>query len=202
MKVVLFASSNKSKIEQFQYVADSFGIQAKIVSVYDEYQAIRPYSEEYETHYEIIENGAREIYSQTKHPVVVEDTILEVDALDGLPGLRASNYLKIKGVQGLLNELHDITNRAARITSIVGYYDGKLFVSTKNVIEGQIAGELSYLEGEPTWIGPTYHPYGGGFNPVFISAASGKTLADHSAKEGLEFGYREPNFKLMLDILK
>lgn len=201
MKTILFASSNQAKIEQFQYVADSYGMRVKIVSVYDKFPAIRPYDEAYKTHYEIVEKGAREVYSQAKQPVVVEDTILEIDALGGLPGLHANDYLKAKGVQGLLDELQGLTNRAARITSIVGYYDGKLFVSTKNVVEGTIAIEPSYREGEPTWVGPTHHPFGGGFNSVFLVATTGKTLADHSAAEGLRYGYREPNFKLMLDVL-
>lgn len=201
MKEIPFASSNQSKIEQFQYVADAFDVKVKIFSVYDKFPSIKPYDEEYRTNFEIVEKGAREIYAQTQQPVVVEDTIFEVDALDGLPGLHASDYLKEKGVDGLLKELKGVANRAARITSIVGYYDGKLFVSSKNVIEGRIAETVSYLEGEPTWVGPTHHPFGGGFNSIFITSATGKTLADHSAKEGLEYGYREPNFKLILDLL-
>lgn len=201
MKEILFASSNQSKLEQFQYVADALDVKVKVVSAYEKSPNIQPYDEEYGTHFEIVEKGAREIYAQTQQPVVVEDTILEVDALDGLPGLYASDYLKEKGVDGLLKELKGVANRAARITSIVGYYDGKLFVSSKNVVKGQIAETISYLEGEPTWVGPTYHPFGGGFNSIFITNATGKTLADHSAEEGLEYGYREPNFKLILDLL-
>jgi hypothetical protein len=50
-------------------------------------------------------------------------------------------------------------------------------------------------------VGPTDHRFGGGFNSTFITSASGKTLADHSAKEGLMYGYREPNFRAMLDFL-
>jgi len=68
-------------------------------------------------------------------------------------------------------------------------------------VGGHIAEEESYKEGEPAWVGPTYHPFGGGFNSTFITGASGKTLADYTAKEGLSYGYREPNFKAMLDFL-
>jgi non-canonical purine NTP pyrophosphatase (RdgB/HAM1 family) len=201
MKQILFASSNRAKLEQFQYVADAYGFNVKIASVYEKFSGIKPYFEEYETQFEIVEKGAREIYTQTKQPIVVEDTILEVDILDGLPGLHANNYLKERGRAGLLEDLKDQVERSARIISIVGYFDGKLFISSKNVIEGQIAERESFKDGEPIWVGPTYHPFGGGFNSVFISGSSGKTLADHSAKEGLTYGYREPNFKIILDLL-
>lgn len=201
MQQILFASSNQSKLEQFQYVVDASGLKAKIVSVYKQFPDIEPYDEEYATQFEIVEKGAREIYAQTKQPVVVEDTILEVDALNGLPGLHASDYLKDNGRTGLLKDLKGNANRSARITSIVGYFDGKLFISTKNVVEGRIAEKESYKDSEPTWVGPTHHPFGGGFNSIFITNATGKTLADHSAKEGLEYGYREPNFKIILDLL-
>lgn len=201
MKQLLFASSNRSKIEQFQFVVDALDFKVKIVSVYEAFAGIKPYSEDYKTHFEIVENGAREVYGQTKTPVVVEDTILEVDALHGLPGLTASEYLKEKGRTGLLRDLQGAQDRTARITSIVGYFNGKVFVSSKTVIEGKIAHTESYKKGEPTWVGPTDHPFGGGFNSIFITNATNKTLADHSAKEGLEYGYREPNFKIILDLL-
>lgn len=201
MKQILFASSNQSKIEQFQYVADTYNLKIRIASVYKEFPTVKSYDEEYDTQFEIVEKGAREIFAQVQHPIVVEDTILEVDALGGLPGLHAHDYLKEKGRTGLLGDLQGKPNRKARITSIVGYFDGKLFISSKNVLEGRIAERESFKEGEPTWVGPTFHPFGGGFNSTFISDASGKTLADHTAKEGLVYGYREPNFKVILDIL-
>lgn len=197
----MFASSNRSKLEQFQYVADAYGLNVKIVSVYDKFPDVKPYGEEYATQYEIVEKGAREIYAQVKQPIVVEDTILEVDALGGLPGLHGSDYLKTKGRLGLIEELQGAASRRARITSIAGYFDGQLFILSKNIVDGYIADNESYKEDEPTWVGPSYHPFGGGFNSVFITNASGITLADHSAKDGLEYGYREPNFKTILEII-
>lgn len=201
MQHVLFASSNAAKIEQFQYVADAYKFNVEIISVYQQSPAVLPYSEEYTTQWEIVENGAREIYGHIQAPVVVEDSVLEVDALRGLPGLRSNAYLKEKGRAGLLHDIQSVKNRAARITSIVGYFDGTVFVASKRVVEGQIATKESYLPGEPTWVGPTYHSLGGGFNALFITNASHKTLADHTAKEGLVYGYREPNFKTILGLL-
>jgi len=201
MQEILFASSNRAKLEQFQYVADAYNFKVTIVSVYDRFPGIKPYDEGYKTQYEIVEQGAHEIYKQTQQPIVVEDTILEVKALNGLPGLQASDYLKAKGIGGLLEEMSSKKDREACITSIVGYFDGKLFVSSKNIVKGTIAMKPSYLKGEPAWVGPTHHPFGGGFNSVFNLDDSDKTLADHTAKEGLQYGYREPNFRKILELL-
>ena len=99
MTELLFASSSKSKIEQFQFVADSYGFEAKVTSVYDRFPKAKPYSEDYDTQFEIVEQGAREVYARIKHPVIVEDTILEIVGLDGGPGLIASEYLKEKGMK-------------------------------------------------------------------------------------------------------
>lgn len=55
MQTILFASSNKAKLEQFQYVADAYNFKIKIISVYDQFPTIKPYSEDYKTHYEIVE---------------------------------------------------------------------------------------------------------------------------------------------------
>jgi non-canonical purine NTP pyrophosphatase (RdgB/HAM1 family) len=201
MKQVLFASSNKAKVDQFQYVADMLGHPAKIVSVYELYPQIRVYDEEYQTQYEIVERGALEIYDQVKQPIVVEDTILEVEALSGGPGLHANDYLKQRGRLGLVEELGEQSNRQALITSIVGFYDGRQLLMSKTVIRGTIGFEESWKDGEPAWVGPAFHPFGGGFNAVFVLDATGRTLADHSAQEGLRYGYREPNFAILLQLL-
>lgn len=202
MKQVLFASSNQSKIDQFQYVANLYGYDLKVVSVYDKYPQIISYGEEYATQFEIVDEGAREIYAQAHEPIVVEDTIFEVDALDGRPGLRANVYLKEKGRTGLLQELQGEKNRNARITSIAGYFDGKRLVSVKNVVKGKIAKKESYREGEPSWVGPTFNKqYGGGFSSIFIPDGHSTTLADLKAAEYAKLGYRDPNFKVLLQIL-
>lgn len=202
MNEIIFASGNKAKRAQFQFVANYLKLPSAIVSVYERFPEVKLYSEEYGTQEEIVERGAHEIYAQVKQPIVVEDTILQVDALNGMPGLRSNEYLKKNGRLGLLKELTDATDRSARIVSIVGYYDGKLLVSFKTIVEGSIAREELFKTGEPGWVAPTpENNFGGGFNAVFMVGATGKTLAQMTAEEGLTYGYREPNFNALLRYL-
>ena len=44
---ILFASQDKGKIGQFQFAADKLGYPAKIVSVYEKFPEVKPYSEEH-----------------------------------------------------------------------------------------------------------------------------------------------------------
>jgi non-canonical purine NTP pyrophosphatase (RdgB/HAM1 family) len=200
-KKILFSSTNKGKIQQFQYVADYYKYDVTITSVYKEHPEITAYNEDYPTQQEIVENGAREIYQQIKQPIIVEDTIFCIDALGGKPGLTANDYLKEKGRQGILEEMKGIKNRKAQIISIVCFYDGELFVSFKNVVHGEISKKELYKEGEPIWVGPTLIPFGGGFNAIFVSNKAKKTIAELTAEQGLEYGYREPNFKAVLNYI-
>jgi XTP/dITP diphosphohydrolase len=198
MKQVLFASSNPSKLAQFRYVAEAYGLKATIVSVYETFPEVKPYHEDYETQFDIVDGGIRDIYAQIKKPLIVEDSILEIDALGGRPGLHTADLLKDKGRLGLLEAMKGKAKRTARVTSMVGFYDGKLLMVFKTVVQGTIAKEERYKEGEPTWIGPSFHPLGGGFNSTFIITETGLTVAEHTAKEGLRYGYREPNFRALL----
>lgn len=201
MKKILFASSNLSKIEQFQFIANLYHIDVEIVSVYSKYPNILPYSEDYNTQYEIVDCGAREVYEQINEPVVVEDTILEVDSLEGQPGLLANEYLREHGRSGLLEELKDEKDRGASITSIIGYFDGKQLVTVKNCLKGQIARVETYKKGEPSWVGPTFTEFGGGFSSIFIPDGLEASLADLDKAEYAKRGYRDPNFYKILQIL-
>jgi len=201
MKEILFATGNKAKLDQFQFVSDNSDFPARIVSLYDQHPDVSSYDEEYATQEQIVEEGAREIYKQIQKPIVVEDSIIEVDALGGKPGLRSNDFLKEHGRGGLLEKLEKAENRSAHIISIVGYFNGTVLVSFKTVIEGIIAREESYKEGEPGLVGPTEYPFGGGYNAIFIRNDTGKTIADNTAKEGLTLGYREPNFYALLKYL-
>jgi inosine/xanthosine triphosphate pyrophosphatase family protein len=55
------------------------------------------YSEEYKTTDEIIEQGSLEIFNQIHEPIIVEDSIFEVEALNNRPGVDSADYLKKYG---------------------------------------------------------------------------------------------------------
>lgn len=197
-----FATTNKSKIAQFQFCVDhSHFSSGRVFSIYDQYVNVKPYAEDFETQIEIVRHGLYSLFRQINQPVIVEDSILVVKALDGRPGLTANDYLKDNGREGLIEELSGISERSAYVVSLLGYYDGEKEVIFRNQVNGAISEEERYLPGQPDWVSPETHPFGGGYNAVFLLPSLNKTLAELTVEEGLEYGYREPNFTSLIEYL-
>ena len=203
MKQILFATTNKGKLGQFQYTADHFQLDVQIISLYEKFPHIQPYSEEYESIEQIVRKGSEEIFDQVKEPVVVEDSIFQVFALNNRPGLGSADYLKNRGRHELLVEMQKASDRSAQMISCVAVRTDKDYKLFKNILSGKVAAQEKFKQGEPLWISPTPDaPYGGGYGPIFIPAEPGdKTLAELPASEHITHGSREPNFKRALDYL-
>ena len=54
----------------------------------------------------------------------------------------------------------------------------------------------------PLWVSPAEKEWGGWFNAVFIPEGSIKTLAELTAEQLIQHGYREKTFKQALDLIK
>ena len=199
MKEILFGTSNKAKLQQLQYIADYYQFPVKVISVKQEFNV--DYEEIGKTAEEIAINGAKEIFSKLKKPVLVEDSILEISALGNKPGVKSNDFFKKYRFEGIINLMKDKEDKSAKITSVLVYTDGKQTKLFKHTILGSITDKKRYKEGEPLWVGPTFHPFGGGFNAIFLLKNKDKTLAECAAEEGLELGYREKNFKEFLEFL-
>ena len=101
-----------------------------------------------------------------------EDTGLEVDALDGAPGIRTARYAgeekdAEKNMELLLENLKEHSNRNARFrTSIALILDGK-----QHLFEGFVNGTIAKeIRGER----------GFGYDPIFIPNGYNKTFAELS----------------------
>jgi XTP/dITP diphosphohydrolase len=201
MQEIVFATTNKSKLGQIKFVAHYYALQIKIIQAYEHFTYLKPYCEEYPSQEEIIQNGAQEIFDQIHQPLLLEDSILEIPALNNRPGLHSAEYLKQWGRKGILKELEHNEKRNASITSLLGYYNGMQLITFKKVVKGTIARYESYLYGQPRWVGPTQSEYCGGYNAIFIPNTTCTVLANLTAEESLLHGYREPNFKVALQFL-
>lgn len=202
MNPLLFATGNEAKLLQLQFVADACGYDADVVSAYGAFPDLTAYPEdEQQPPEQIAENGARIVFEQIQAPVAVEDTVIRIPYLDaqGLTGRHASGaYLFGQGLDGVLEDMADTDRRDAVIVSAVAYHDGAQVHTWQTTVDGRIAHAQRYRPGEPVWVGPTHDPHGGGYNTIFERADTGRTLAEHTATEGLEVGYREPNFRRLL----
>lgn len=170
MKLV-FATNNNHKLKEVkQLLPDSI----EILSLKD----IDCEDEIAETGSTIPDNAfikARYIYEKFGMNCFADDTGLEVDALDGRPGVYSARFAgpacrAADNIKKLLTELKGIENRKANFrTSICLMIDG---VSTN--FEGRVDGVITMAEeGEN----------GFGYDPVFLPNGYTKTFAQMSDEE-------------------
>ena len=124
---------------------------------------------------------ARAVVEHTGLPAIADDTGLEVDALDGAPGVYTARYAghdaKYKdNVAKLLRELGDRQDRSARFRTAVAMVtpDGD-----ELTVEGALEGRITY---EPRGAG------GFGYDPVFEVDA--RTLAEIDPQEKNKISHR------------
>jgi XTP/dITP diphosphohydrolase len=116
---------------------------------------------------------AREIASYTHHVTAADDSGLEVDALNGLPGIYSARYAGVQGDDRRNNEklLHELEGvppekRGARFRCVIAVAvpDGE-----EKVVEGTCKGVI---------ITAPRGNQGFGYDPVFLDEESGLTFAE------------------------
>jgi len=114
---------------------------------------------------------------------LADDTGLEVDALNGAPGVYSARYAEAElgrkptyaeNVEKLLRNLSNVTHRTARfrtVIALVGTWNGKFLETT---VEGIAEGEI---------LTAPCGKHGFGYDPVFFSHDAQKTFAELSLDE-------------------
>ncbi|MGB7843785.1 MAG: non-canonical purine NTP diphosphatase [Salinimicrobium sp.] len=122
-----------------------------------------------------------------------DDTGLEVEALDGRPGVHSARYAgedksSEANIDKLMGELEDETNRQARFKTVIAMdLDGKQYSFT-GICDGNIIFER---KGEQ----------GFGYDPVFKPEESSKTFAEMSLSEKAEFSHRARATRKLIEFL-
>lgn len=134
----------------------------------------------------------------TGEPAVADDTGLEVDALDGAPGVWSARYAGghatyADNVAKLLDALSLVTApyRGARFrtVAVVRWPDGRELVA-EGVVEGTIATEPAGASGF-------------GYDPVFVPAAGGgRTFAEMDDGEKHAISHRGRAFRALATLLE
>ncbi len=173
MKKIVIASSNKHKISEISIKIQPFF--ENILSLSD-FPKIGEIIEDGNT---IEENSfikSRASFFHTKIASVADDTILEVDALNGEPGLYTARYAGKratyeKNMTKLLDNLYGVENslRTARFRTVISYVDGENDFSVEGVLEGRILQKK---------VGNN----GFGYDPIFLSTEYEMSLAEMDSK--------------------
>lgn len=131
---------------------------------------------------EVIENKVKEAYDKVKKPVLVEDTALEFESLNGLPGALIKWFLDKIGNEGLLKILSPFENKKACAITCVAYFDGKNLIIEEGKLNGSISNNV---------IGEN----GFGWDSIFIPENQTKTLAEMTSEEKNSISMRKIAFE-------
>ena len=179
--IVLLATNNQHKAGEIRTVlSDLEGL--SIVTLSELEREIRQSIEDGVTLEANAWIKAKEIHDATGLPVIADDTGLEVDVLDGAPGVYSARYAGEKATyddncNALLNALKGESNRVARFRTVICYVDGLRTLFAEGEVEGVITGE-KVGEG------------GFGYDPIFRPNESEKTFAEMSGREKNRISHR------------
>ena len=125
---------------------------------------------------------SRYVYERTGLDCFADDTGLEVEALNGAPGVRSARYATdghdfVANNRKLLHELEGVENRKARFRTVISLIRGGVEQRVEGIVNGTIATEESGCEGF-------------GYDPLFIPEGKSVTFAEMSAEEKNAISHR------------
>lgn len=189
MKLV-FASNNQNKIKEIQLLVPST---IQILSLED-----IGCTEEIPETADTIEGNAilkaNYVTHKYGYDCFADDSGLEVDALNGEPGVFSARYAgepknDDNNMNKLLSNLKDKTNRKANFKTVICLnYEGKQHLFT-GIINGKIIDEK---------IGNN----GFGYDPIFVANDYTKTFAELSIEEKSNISHRGIAVKQLIEFLK
>lgn len=145
MKTLVLASRNKHKIEELRSALKPLGIALK--STYD-FPDLEEVVEDRETLQGNALKKARYVSQQTGLPSLSDDTGLEVDALEGRPGVYSARYAGENAsyqdnVNKLLEELSGVESdhRDARFRTVIALVSGEETQTFEGICRGKILDE-------------------------------------------------------------
>jgi XTP/dITP diphosphohydrolase len=178
MKSVCFATNNEHKIEEIRAQLGSFFLLKKL-------EDIGCFEELSETQRTIEGNSlqkAKHVFDHYQVPCFADDTGLEVEALDGEPGVYSARYAGEQknsedNIQLLLTKLSDKQNRKARFRTVITLAEADGISTFEGVVEGIILVEKRGTGGF-------------GYDPVFQPHGYNKTFAEMSLSEKSKISHR------------
>ncbi len=194
MKIVL-ATSNRGKIEEIKKILSGTDI-----LTLDDFPALRMPPETGRTFRDNALSKALFVAENTRLPALADDSGLEVDALDGRPGVFSARYAGAQATDEenylkLLEEMKGIPveKRKARFRCVMALAfpdeDGKRAFTFDGVFEGFVFTEP---RGEK----------GFGYDPIFFVPDRGKTVAELTLEEKNAISHRARALRKLKDFLQ
>ena len=180
MKIVLATHNHDKEIELRDSLCD-LDVDICLLSEYPDIGEIE------ETGTTLLENSllkARTVHDRTGLPAIADDTGLEIDALDGAPGVYSARFSGLNptyedNVNKLLSVMENVPDdmRSARFRTVISFVDEIQELWTEGFIDGKITeaprGNMGF-----------------GYDPVFYVPRLEKTFAELSTDEKNKISHR------------
>ncbi len=192
MKQIILASNNEHKLKELKQKLQNLDID--VVSQKEAGYNIDP-EETGKTFKENAEIKAKELNKISGLPVLGDDSGLEIDALNGMPGVYSHRFAgenatdedRINKVLDLMKDVKE-EKRTARFKTVICYIDEK---NEMHFFEGIAEGKIGF---EPKGIN------GFGYDPIFIY--NGRTFAEMTGEEKNMVSHRGRAVEKLVDYLK
>lgn len=137
---------------------------------------------------EVLEAKADEAWRRVGRALVVEETSLELEALQGFPGPLVKWMLEAVGSVGIARTAHALGDRRVRARCRLLFVDGERRLAGEGVTEGELVLEARGSAGF-------------GWDPVFRPAESDRTYAELGPTEKDRIGHRGRAWRDLLSAL-
>ena len=190
MKIV-FATNNKHKLEE---IKDILGKDFEIVSLAE----IGCHEDIPETGLTLEENARQKstyIVEHYSHDCFADDTGLEVDALNGEPGVHSARYAEgtdhdsEANMRKLLSKMSNVKDRTARFRTVISLIINGVEHQFEGRVEGRIATEKHGKEGF-------------GYDPIFIPKGYTISFAEMKPEEKNKISHRFIAVQQFLEFLQ
>lgn len=175
---LIFATNNRHKVEEIKFF---IGSRFKVLSLKEAGIDI-DIPEPHDTLEKNASEKSRMVYKLKGMNCFSEDTGLEVEALNGEPGVKSARYAGVgksfeKNIEKLLQKLGTSTNRKARFRAVISLIiDGR-----ETFFEGICRGNI---------IDAPRGTSGFGYDPVFVPEGENLTFAEMTFEEKSNFNHR------------
>ena len=186
---LIFATNNQNKVDEIRSV---IGNQFQIITL-QEAGILIDIPEPHNT----LEANAREksttIHQLTGKNCFGEDTGLEVESLNGEPGVKSARYAGEgrnfqDNIELLLKNLKGYTNRNARFRTVISLIFSNKEYKFEGICEGRI---IEVQKGNQ----------GFGYDPVFIPAGENKSFGEMDMEEKNKFSHRKKAVSQLIHFL-